>query len=769
MRFTDSDDENLRKRALEYHESNPRGKIKIVPTKPHSTARELSLAYSPGVAYPCLEIANNSEDAYRYTSKGNLVAVISDGSAVLGLGNIGALASKPVMEGKGLLFKTFADIDVFDIEVDASNPEEFIKTVCNIAPTFGGINLEDIKAPECFEIEKRISEETTIPVMHDDQHGTAIITGAALINAVELQQKRLSDIKVVIAGAGASAIACANHYVALGVNPLNIVMCDSKGILTKSRLQAGELNRYKAPYARDLYDGDLSSAMVGADLFLGLSKGGLVSKEMVLTMAEKPIIFALANPTPEIMPDEVKLVRNDAIIATGRSDFPNQVNNVLGFPYIFRGALDVRARDITQGMKMAATKALAKLAKEPVPEEVQLAYGGASLSYGMDYIIPKPFDRRVLIWEASAVAQAAVEEGVSGIDPGIFDYQYYRDSLESRLGLTHNVMRGVINEIRGKKRKIIFQEGDNPKVLMAVSECIRENICVPVLLGDKEQISEIKKDLTLDFDCEIIDPKHCENRMGSYAEYLFEKRSRKGITLADAQRLLKSRPFYGSVMVACGDADGLLGGLDRNYPDVLKPAIQVIGKDEAAHCLVGCYMMSVKGRLMFLADATVNVYPDSRTLAEIAVQTAVIARRFGVEPRAAMLSFSNFGSSQKQRTERLEEAVSIARELDPNLIIDGPMQGDTALNPDIQQDYGFMALDAPANILICPNLASANIAYKLLSELGDAEMTGPILEGLAKPVQVLARYDGVRHIIHMAAICAQDSIRGVHPQKILKF
>jgi len=769
MKSTKSEDESLRKRALEYHAETPRGKIKIVPTKPHSTARELSLAYSPGVAYPCLEIAKNPEDSYLYTSKGNLVAVISNGSAVLGLGNIGALASKPVMEGKGLLFKTFADIDVFDIEVDASDPEEFIKTVCNIAPTFGGINLEDIKAPECFEIEKRISEQTSIPVMHDDQHGTAIITGAALINAAELQQKRIPELKVVIAGAGASAIACANHYVAIGVNPLNIVMCDSKGILTKSRLQLGELNQYKAPYARDLYDGDLASAMVGADLFLGLSKGGVVSKEMVMGMAEKPIIFALANPTPEIMPDEIKSVRDDAIIATGRSDFPNQVNNVLGFPYIFRGALDVRATDITQGMKMAATEALAALAKEPVPEEVQLAYGGNNLTYGKEYIIPKPFDRRVLIWEASAVAQAAVDEGVSGISPGIFDYQYYRDSLESRLGLTHNVMRGVINEVKGKKQKIVFQEGENSKVLMAVSECIREDICIPVLLGDVEQIEQAKLDLTLKFNCEIIDPKNCENRLGKYSEYLFEKRSRKGVTLADAQRLLKSRPYYGSVMVACGDADGLLGGLDRNYPDVLKPAIQVIGKDESAHCLVGCYMMSVKGKLMFLADATVNVYPDSRTLAEIAVQTAVIARRFGVTPRVAMLSFSNFGSSQKQRTERLEDAISLAKELDPTLIIDGPMQGDTALNPDIQSDYGFMSLDGPANVLICPNLASANIAYKLLSELGDAEMTGPILEGLAKPVQVLARYDGVRHIIHMAAVCAQDSLRGIHPQKRLRF
>lgn len=764
----ESIDKDLRKRSLDYHAESPRGKIKIVPTKPHSTARELSLAYSPGVAYPCLEIAKNPEDSYLYTSKGNLVAVISNGTAVLGLGNIGPLASKPVMEGKGLLFKTFADIDVFDIEIDTSDPEEFIRTVCNIAPTFGGINLEDIRAPECFEIERQISERTSIPVMHDDQHGTAIITGAALLNAAELQEKKINEIKVVIAGAGASAIACANHYIALGVNPLNIIMCDSKGILTKSRLQSGELNRYKAPFARDLYEGDISSALIGADLFLGLSKGGLVSKEMIMSMAPNPIIFALANPDPEIMPYEVTSVRSDAIIATGRSDFPNQVNNVLGFPYIFRGALDVRAKDITSNMKMAATKSLAALAKQPVPEEVQLAYGGDFLTFGKNYIIPKPFDRRVLIWEASAVAQAAVDEGVSSISPDLFDINEYRESLESRLGLTYNVMRGVFNEVKGKKRKIVFQEGDNPKILMAVSECIREDICIPILLGEKKYIEELKNSLSLDFNCEIIDPENNE-KLELYSSILFNKRGRKGVTLADAQRLLKNRTYFASLMVSNGDADGLLGGLERNYADVLRPAIQVIGKDENAHCLVGCYMMSVKGKLMFLADATVNVYPDSRTLAEIAVQTAVVARRFGVEPRVAMLSFSNFGSSQKQRSERLEESIEIARQLDPKLIIDGPMQGDTALNLEIQKEYEFMSLDGPANVLICPNLASANIAYKLLSELGDAEMTGPILEGLSEPVQVLDRHDGVRHIVHMAAICAQDSLRSHYPQKRLKF
>ena len=480
----------IKKEALDYHEAEPKGKIKVVPTKPLSTAHELSLAYSPGVAYPCLEIAEKPDDAYRYTSKGNLVAVISNGTAVLGLGNIGALASKPVMEGKGLLLKTFADIDVFDIQVDTEDPEEFIKTVCNIAPTFGGINLEDIKAPECFEIERRIAEATDIPVMHDDQHGTAIISGAALLNAAELQGKELSNIKVVVAGAGASAIACANHYVSLGVKMSNIVMCDSKGIMTKNRLDDGDLNEFKAPFAVDSEDGSLADALVGADVFLGLSRGGLVTGEMVAKMADKPIIFALANPTPEIMPHEVTAVRSDAIIATGRSDYPNQVNNVLGFPYIFRGALDVRARDITQGMKMAATKALAALAKEPVPDYIAHAYSGEEMQYGPEYIIPKPFDRRVLIWEAADVAEAAVMEGIAAISAEEFDKQAYRESLEARLGMSYSVMRGVFNQVKGRKKKIVFPEGDHEKVIRAAAQCIEQDICQPILLGNVKSIRE---------------------------------------------------------------------------------------------------------------------------------------------------------------------------------------------------------------------------------------------------------------------------------------
>ena len=749
----------LKREALEYHELEPRGKIKVVPTKPHSTAYELSLAYSPGVAYPCLEIAESEETAYKYTSKGNLVAVISNGTAVLGLGNIGALASKPVMEGKGLLLKTFADIDVFDIEVDTEDPEEFINTVVNISKTFGGINLEDIKAPECFEIERRIAEATDIPVMHDDQHGTAIISAAALLNAVELQGKELSQVKVVVIGAGASAIACANHYVAVGVDIKNIRLVDSGGIVTKTRLDAGELNEFKAPFAHDIADGELADALAGADVMLGLSRGGLVSKEMVATMAENPIIFALANPTPEILPEEVLEVRQDAIIATGRSDYPNQVNNVLGFPYIFRGALDVRARDITQGMKMAATRSLAALAKEPVPDYISAAYDGATMQYGPEYIIPKPFDRRVLIWEASAVAQAAVDEGVSALKPEEFDLRKYQEELEGRLGLSYSVMRHIINQVRGKGKRIVFPEGDNEMVIRAAAQLVDQKICYPILLGPSKRINRMVEELGLEFEYETYDPRRDKRRKSIYARKMFERRKRKGMTVVDAARLLKSRPYFASQMVSCGDADGFVGGVSRNYGDVLRPTIELIGPSDDAHCIIGCYMMNVKGRTIFLADATVNVYPDSRTLAEIAVQTAKVARRFGVDPKVAMLSFSNFGSSRAQRSERIEEAIEIAKELDPSMVIDGPMQADTALDAATQSEYPFMNFDGPANVLILPNLAAANIAYKLLEELGDAEMTGPILEGMAKPVQLVARHDEVRHIVNMAAICAADAIR----------
>ena len=759
LRVVGMSDDRLRKEALDYHAANPPGKLTVVPTKPHGTSHELSLAYSPGVAFPCKEIESDPDSAYKYTSKGNLVAVVSNGTAVLGLGDIGPLAGKPVMEGKGLLFKAFADIDVFDIEVDKTDVEGFVDTVKAIAPTFGGINLEDIKAPECFEIEKRLVEELDIPVMHDDQHGTAIISGAALLNGLELVDKEISEVRIVISGAGASAISCARHYVRLGVDKANIVMVDSKGILTKARLDSGDLNEYKAEFARNLPEGSISDAMIGCDVFLGLSKGGLVSPEMVKSMAERPLIFALANPDPEILPEDVMSVRDDAIIATGRSDYPNQINNVLGFPYIFRGALDVRATRITEGMKMAATKAIAELARETVPDDVLSAYDGEQIQFGPEYIIPKPFDARVLIWEASAVAAAAVEEGVAGISPKDFSYEKYREELEARLGLTRSIMRRVINQAKRDKKRIVFCEGEDPTVIKAASQCISEGICEPILLGNIDRIGAVKEELGLNFDCEEIDVRYDPRRRGSYAQELHDIRGRKGVTLEDATRLMKNSTYFAPMMVHMGDADGYLGGVSHHYPDIVKPCLQIIGPEKDSHRIVGMYMMTVNGDLMFIGDATINIYPDSRTLAEIAIQTAKVARRFGVKPRVAMLSFSNFGTSSEMRTDRVEEAISIARELDPDLIIDGPMQADTALVPEIQKEYPFMSFDGPANILICPNLASANIAYKLLQRIAGAEMTGPILEGLSKPAHVLQRGDSVRDVVHMAAICAVDAQR----------
>ena len=759
LRVVGMSDDRLRKEALDYHAANPPGKLTVVPTKPHGTSHELSLAYSPGVAFPCKEIESDPDSAYKYTSKGNLVAVVSNGTAVLGLGDIGPLAGKPVMEGKGLLFKAFADIDVFDIEVDKTDVEGFVDTVKAIAPTFGGINLEDIKAPECFEIEKRLVEELDIPVMHDDQHGTAIISGAALLNGLELVDKGISEVRIVISGAGASAISCARHYVRLGVDKANIVMVDSKGILTKARLDSGDLNEYKAEFARNLPEGSISDAMIGCDVFLGLSKGGLVSPEMVKSMAERPLIFALANPDPEILPEDVMSVRDDAIIATGRSDYPNQINNVLGFPYIFRGALDVRATRITEGMKMAATKAIAELARETVPDDVLSAYDGEQIQFGPEYIIPKPFDARVLIWEASAVAAAAVEEGVAGISPKDFSYEKYREELEARLGLTRSIMRRVINQAKRDKKRIVFCEGEDPTVIKAASQCISEGICESILLGNIDRIGAVKEELGLNFDCEEIDVRYDPRRRGSYAQELHDIRGRKGVTLEDATRLMKNSTYFAPMMVHMGDADGYLGGVSHHYPDIVKPCLQIIGPEKDSHRIVGMYMMTVNGDLMFIGDATINIYPDSRTLAEIAIQTAKVARRFGVKPRVAMLSFSNFGTSSEMRTDRVEEAISIARELDPDLIIDGPMQADTALVPEIQKEYPFMSFDGPANILICPNLASANIAYKLLQRIAGAEMTGPILEGLSKPAHVLQRGDSVRDVVHMAAICAVDAQR----------
>ena len=749
----------LREDALNYHSSNPPGKVTVVPTKPHGTQRELSLAYSPGVAYPCEEIGEDPDQAYNYTSKGNLVAVVSNGTAVLGLGDIGALASKPVMEGKGLLFKAFADIDVFDIEVDRKDVEQFVEAVKAIAPTFGGINLEDISAPECFEIERRLVEELDIPVMHDDQHGTAIISGAALINGLEIVNKDIQEVRVAILGAGASAISCAKHYLSLGVSRENLTMVDSRGIVTKAREQAGELNEYKAHFARDIEEGGIGDAMKGADVFLGLSKGGLVTPEMVKGMSEKPLIFALANPDPEIMPEDVYAVRDDAIVATGRSDYPNQINNVLGFPYIFRGALDVRAREITEGMKMAATKALASLAREPVPDDVISAYDGEQMSFGRDYIIPKPFDARVLIWEASSVAEAAVEEGVSRLSREDFDADKYREQLESRLGLTRSIMRTVINQAKREQKRIVFCEGEDPTIIKAASQCISEGICKPILLGQEKRIEAVKEELGLDFSCETIDVRYDSRRRGDYADEMHMLRGRRGLTKEDAVRQLRTATYFAPMMVRMGDADGYLGGVSHQYPDIVKPCLQVIGPKPDSHRIVGMYMMTVNGQLLFIGDATINIYPDARTLAEIAIQTAKVAKRFGVKPKVAMLSFSNFGTSAEMRTDRIEEAIQIVREMDPDLVIDGPMQADTALVPKIQEDYPFMSFNGPANVLICPNLASANIAYKLLQRIAGAEMTGPILEGLSRPAHVLQRRDSVRDVVHMAAICAVDAQR----------
>ncbi len=749
----------LREDALNYHSSDPPGKVTVVPTKPHGTQRELSLAYSPGVAYPCEEIRDDSDKAYKYTSKGNLVAVISNGTAVLGLGDIGALASKPVMEGKGLLFKAFADIDVFDIEVDRTGVDEFVEAVKAIAPTFGGINLEDIGAPECFEIEKRLVRELDIPVMHDDQHGTAIISGAALLNGLEVVEKKIEEVKVVILGAGASAISCAKHYLRLGVVDKNLIMVDSKGIITTKRMENGEINEYKSQFARDVEEGGIGDAIADADVFLGLSKGGLVTKEMIAKMSGRPLIFALANPDPEITPEEVYSARDDAIVATGRSDYPNQINNVLGFPYIFRGALDVKAKEITEGMKMAATKAIAELAKEPVPDDVLSAYGGEQMSFGPEYLIPKPFDARVLIWEASAVAEAAVNEGVSRIEQSEFDIDKYREQLESRLGLTRSIMRRVINQAKRETKRIVFCEGEDPTIIKAASQCITERICDPILLGQKKRIIAVKEELGLDFECEMIDVRYDSRRREEYAEELHRLRGRRGLTREDAIRQLKSATYFAPMMVRMGDADGYLGGVSHQYPDIVKPCLQVIGPDPESHRIVGMYMMTVNGQLMFIGDATINIYPDARTLAEIAIQTAKVAKRFGVKPKVAMLSFSNFGTSAEMRTDRIEEAIHIVRELDPDLIIDGPMQADTALVTDIQQDYPFMSFSGPANVLICPNLASANIAYKLLQRIAGAEMTGPILEGLSRPAHVLQRRDSVRDVVHMAAICAVDAQR----------
>ncbi|MGD0775181.1 MAG: NADP-dependent malic enzyme [Candidatus Solibacter sp.] len=740
--------------ALEYHSSSPAGKLSVIPTKPCRTQRDLSLAYTPGVAVPCLEIERDPSLAYKYTAKGNLVGVVSNGTAVLGLGNIGALAGKPVMEGKAVLFKRFADIDVFDIELDTKDPEEIIRTCQILEPTFGGINLEDIKAPECFYIEETLRKTMKIPVFHDDQHGTAIISGAGLINALEIGGKKIGDIKVVFNGAGAAAISCAAHYVRLGVRLENIVMCDTKGVIYEGRTE--HMNPYKARYASKTNARTLQEAMVGADVFFGLSSAGCVTQDMVKGMAPNPIIFAMANPDPEITYDDALAARPDAIVATGRSDYPNQVNNVLGFPFIFRGALDVRATTINDEMKLAATMALASLAKEDVPDSVLRAYSIDRLEFGREYIIPKPFDPRVLIWEASAVAQAAMDTGVA---QQLVDIKQYREDLESRLGRAYEVMRAMINKAQKQPKRIVFTEGEEGKILRACQILLDEKIALPILLGDESKIRAKIEELRLHLDgVQIVDPKHFA-RLEEYTEEFYSLRQRKGITRTEAEQAILNATTFGSMMVRLNDADALIGGLTTHYPDTIRPALQVIDVRPELRRVAGVYVMiTQKGNIYFLADATVNIDPTAEDLAEIAIMAAEKARRFNQEPRVAMLSFSNFGSTRHALSDKVRRAVELVRQKAPGLMIDGEMQADTAVTPHIiEETYPFSTLKGGANVLIFPTLEAGNIAYKLLQRVGGAEMIGPLLTGLSRPVHVLQRGSEVNDIVHVAAVAVVDA------------
>ena len=740
--------------ALEYHSSSPAGKLSVIPTKPCRTQRDLSLAYTPGVAVPCLEIERDPSLAYKYTAKGNLVGVVSNGTAVLGLGNIGALAGKPVMEGKAVLFKRFADIDVFDIELDTKDPEEIIRTCQILEPTFGGINLEDIKAPECFYIEETLRNTMKIPVFHDDQHGTAIISGAGLLNALELGGKNIADIKVVFNGAGAAAISCAAHYVRLGVRLENIVMCDTKGVIFDGRTE--HMNPYKARYASKTTARTLQEAMVGADVFFGLSQAGCVTQDMVKGMAPNPIIFAMANPDPEISYDEALAARPDAIVATGRSDYPNQVNNVLGFPFIFRGALDVRATTINDEMKLAATLALASLAKEDVPDSVLRAYSIDHLEFGREYINPKPFDPRVLIWEASAVAQAAMDTGVAQRP---VDIKQYREELESRLGKANEVMRGMINKAQRQPKRIVFTEGEEGKILRACQILLDEKIALPILLGDASKIRARIEELRLHLEgVQIVDPRHFA-RLEEYTEEFYSLRHRKGITRTEAEQTIRNPTTFGSMMVRLIDADALIGGLTTHYPDTIRPALQVIDVRPELRRVAGVYVLiTPKGDIYFLADATVNIEPTAEDLAEIAIMAAEKARRFNQEPRVAMLSFSNFGSTRHALSDKVRRAVDLVRQKAPGLMIDGEMQADTAVTPHIiEETYPFSTLKGGANVLIFPNLESGNIAYKLLQRIGGAELIGPLLTGLSRPVHVLQRGSEVNDIVHVAAVAVVDA------------
>jgi malate dehydrogenase (oxaloacetate-decarboxylating)(NADP+) len=743
------------KNSLEYHSTGRKGKIEVIATKPCVTAEDLSLAYSPGVAEPCLAIEKNPDDAFKYTAKGNLVAVVSNGTAVLGLGNLGALASKPVMEGKGILFKRFADIDVFDIELDTENPDEIIKACQLLEPTFGGINLEDIKAPECFYIEEELKKTMNIPVFHDDQHGTAIISAAALLNALKLTNKKIEDIRIVVNGAGASANSCAKLAIALGVKQENMIMCDTKGVIYKGRKEG--MNRYKELFAADTPLRTLQEAAVGADVLFGLSVKGAFTREIVASLAPNPIIFAMANPDPEISPEDALAVRSDVIMATGRSDYPNQVNNVLGFPFIFRGALDVRATCINEEMKLAAVKALADLAREEVPDSVTKAYGNQKFSFGPEYIIPKPFDPRVLLHVAPAVAQAAMDSGVARHN--IEDMDKYIEHLEATQGTSKEIMRMIINKAKSDPKKIVFPEGDNEKILRAAQELVDEKIAVPILVGDADKIHEKIEELGLQLNgTQIVDTRTSEYT-DAYSEELYRLRQRKGVTLSEAGRIIrrKSRNHFGAMMVRMGDADAMLSGIDTHYSDTIRPALEVIGKQDGLVSVHGLYMMVFKKGVYFMADTTVCIDPTAEELAETAVLAANTVKVLDIEPKVAMLSFSNFGSVNHPQTQKVQKAVEIVKKRAPELIIDGEMQADTAVVPELLSGFDFSKLNNPANVLVFPDLNSGNICYKLLHRLGDGEAIGPILMGTKKPVHILQRGDSVEDIVKMAAIAVVDA------------
>ena len=757
-----SSSNSLKEEALHYHAKGRPGKIEVIPSKETASQKDLTLAYSPGVADPCLEIASNPEDIYKYTAKGNLVAVISNGTAVLGLGDIGPGASKPVMEGKGLLFKIYADIDVFDLELNTKNVDEFVRTVKILEPTFGGVNLEDISAPECFEIEERLKAELNIPVMHDDQHGTAIISAAALLNALEIVGKDIADVKIIINGAGASATSCTRLYCSLGAQKKNILMFDSKGLIHPSRTN---LDGRKSEFANDHYPGEttLTQALVGADVFVGLSKGNILTEEMITPMAKDLIVFAMANPTPEIAYEKAMNARKDIIFATGRSDYPNQVNNVLGFPYIFRGALDVRSKVINEEMKLAAVYALADLAKKPVPDIVNLAYGQDNLVFGREYIIPKPVDPRLLTTVAPAVARAAMETGVAKFP--IQDWDAYELQLSKRLGLDNTLMKVIINKAKTKPKRVVLADAENLSVLKAAKEVREDGIATPILLGNREVIEQMLADNKIDLpNVEIIDPyvpatQADKDRSARYSEAFFLRRQRQGYNKAEAQKIIRRRNYFGSMMVDMGDADAMIGGMSRNYPDTVRPALQTIGRKEGVQKVSGMYILMTRFGPLFLADTTVNFNPTAEEIVEIAELSAKQVEKFNIKPRIALITYSNFGSAEGEDAKKMKKAVQLLKQRNPQMIVDGEMQAHLPFNLDlIKENHPFSDLaEQGANVLIFPNLSSSNIAYNLVKEIADIEKIGPILLGLKKPVHVLQLGSTTREIVNMIAIAVVDA------------